>query len=116
MQTRPVQAVQEWGEAFMTSMTNALALFRSTIPRDRQHTPQHGLRRLRRCGCPGGRLSIRTRGRDVAGCIWQGWYAQTQKAGLKKARAADAARDQRERQWDRPTTRVAWRADESPRM
>ena len=33
MQTAPVQAVQDWGEAFMTSLTGALALFLSAIPR-----------------------------------------------------------------------------------
>ena len=53
-------------------------------------------------------------GREVAGRIWEGWYAQGQQARPKLERAADAARDRAQRQWDEPTPRVARRADEPP--
>ena len=54
-------------------------------------------------------------GREVAGRIWESWYAQGQQAAPKVQRAADAARDRAQRQWDEPTPRVAMRADEPPR-
>ena len=32
MQSTPVQAVQDWGDAFMASLTSALSLFLAAIP------------------------------------------------------------------------------------
>ena len=54
-------------------------------------------------------------GREVAGRMWESWYAQGQQAAPKVQRAADAARDGAQREWTEPTRRVAMWADEPPR-
>ena len=54
-------------------------------------------------------------GRDVASRLWERGYAEGQQAGPKMERAANAARDRAQREWNQPTSRVAMRADEPPR-